>query len=253
MNLKQAKEGGIFLEEKDKNRSRDEALEKIEYYIIENKLPAHTKIPSERDLSELWGFNRTTLRAAIKRLIVEGKLYQKKGSGTYIAVPKLIRNLRDLRALSIIVWENGQTLSNKVLSVDVIESNKQITKKLQLPLGHKVYALSRLRFIDGEPATIENSFLDYNKFPNFIEHDFNIESLYSVIEKDYNIKLASGEEQIGIAYATADEAQRLGILEGQAVFYLSGVVYNDNAEPIEYFKSVVRSDMMRFASELRDY
>lgn len=243
--------GGVTLKAMYRNSSRDEATEKIEYYIINNNLVPHAKIPSERDLCELWSFNRTTLRSAIQRLIVEGKLYQKKGSGTYVAKPKIIRNLQDLRALSSLVEENGQTLTNRVLSVDIIESNKQITRKLHLPLGHKVYVLTRLRYIDGEPVTIESCFMDYERFPNLDEHDFSEESLYSVMEKDYNIQIMKGEERIGIAYATNYEAELLGLKATQAVFYLTGVVCDAQGEPVEYFKSIVSADKMRFASILK--
>lgn len=239
------------MEEKYRNRSRDEATEKIECYIIKNKLEPHSKIPSERDMCKMWDFNRTTLRSAIQRLVVEGKLYQKKGSGTYVAQPKLIRNLQDLRALSTLVKNNGQTLTNKVLSVDIIESNKQITQKLHLPLGHKVYVLTRLRSIDGEPVTIENCFMDYGRFSSFSEHDFTNESLYSVIENEYNIQIMQGEERLGIAYATNYEAELLGLDVGQAVFYLTGVSYDGQGEPVEYFKSIVRADKIRFASILK--
>lgn len=239
------------MKEKYKNRSRDEAAEKIEYYIIKNKLTPHTKLPSERDMCDMWDFNRTTLRSAIKRLIVEGKLYQKKGSGTYVAYPKLIRNLQDLRSLSALVEKNGQLLTDSILTVDIIESNKQITQKLHLPLGHKVYVLNRLRSIDGEPVTIESCFLDYEKFPSLYEHDFSEESLYSTIEKEYNVQIVQGEERLGIAYATDYEAELLNLEAGQAVIYISGVSCDAQGEPVEYFKSIVRSDKIRFASVLK--
>lgn len=239
------------MKENYRNRSRDEAVEKIECYININKLVPHTKLPSERDMCEMWDFNRTTLRSAIQRLMVEGKLYQKRGSGTYIAQPRFIRNLQDLKSLSKLAEENGQTLESRVLSVDIIESSKQITQGLNLPLGHKVYALTRLRSIDGGPVIIENAFLDYSRFPSFTEHDFAKESLYSVIENDYNIQIVRGEEKIGITYATSYEAELLEIETGQAVFYITGVVYDEQNEPVEYVKSITRSDRIRFASVLK--
>ena len=199
----------------------------------------------------MWDFNRTTLRSAIQRLVTEGKLYRKEGSGTYVARPKIVRDLQDLRALSSVVKENKQTLTSKVLSADIIESNKQTTRKLHLTLGHKVYALTRLRLVDDEPVTIENCFMDYERFFNLDKHDFNKESLYSVIENDYNAKIMQGEERVAIAYATSYEAELLGIDPGQAVFYLSGVTYDEQNKPIEYFKSIVRSDKVKFASTLR--
>ena len=234
-----------------KNRSRDEATEKIEYYIVKNKLAPHTKILSERDMCAQWGFNRTTLRSAIQRLTVEGKLYQKKGSGTYVAQPKLTRNLQDLTALSVAARQNGQTITNQVLSVDIMESNKQITQKLHLPLGHKVHVLTRLRYLDGEPVTIENSFMDHQRFSTLIDHDFEKESLYNVMENEFGIQIVKGEERVGITYVTDYEAELLEIEPGTAVFYLSGVSYEEEGEPVEYFKSIVRADRMRFASVLK--
>lgn len=239
------------MKEKYQNRSRDEATEKIEYYIIKNKLVPHTKLPSERDMCEMWNFNRTTLRSAIKRLTIEGKLYQKKGSGTYVAQPRLTRNLQDIRPLSSLVKEKGQILTNRVLSVDIIESNKQITQKLHLPLGHKVYVLTRLRFIDEEPVIIENSFIDYERFSHINQHDFSKESLYSVIEEQYKTQIVQGQERISIAYATNYEAELLGLDAGQAVFYLSGTACDVQGEPVEYFKSIIKSDKIRFASILK--
>ncbi len=233
------------------NRSRDEAVEKIENYIIKNKLAPHTKILSERDMCALWNTNRTTLRFAIKRLIVEGKLYQKMGSGTYVAQSKLTRNLQDLTALSVTAKNNGQTITNKVLSADVIESNKQLTQKLRLPMDHRVHALARLRYLDGEPVTIENSFMDHERFPDLINHNFEEESLYHVIENEYRIQIVKGEERVSIAYATDYEAELLEVEPGTAVFYLSGVTYDETEEPVEYFKSIVRADKMRFSSVLK--
>lgn len=237
------------MEEKYKNHFRDEAIEKIEYYIIKNKIRPHEKIPSERDLCEMWGFNRTTLRFAIQRLVIEGKLYQKKGSGTYVSEPKLIRNLQNLSSLSEEVRGNNKTLTSKILDYRVIESNKETTKKLHLTLGSKIFVLTRLRYIDEEPVTIETSFMDYGRFSMLTNHDFSKESLYSVIEEK-GVKLIKGEESIGITYATNYEAELLNIEPGKAVFYVSGIVYDGEDQPVEYFKSIVTSDKIKFSSVL---
>ena len=46
----------------------------------------------------MWGLNRATLRAALRRLIELGRIYSLKGSGTYVAPPKLERNLQDAKS-----------------------------------------------------------------------------------------------------------------------------------------------------------
>ena len=192
-------------------RTRDEAMEMVESYIFKNKLQSHTKLPSEREMCEMWGFNRTTLRFAIKRLITEGKIYQKKGSGTYVAEPKVIRSLQDLKSLSEFARDKKLQLTSEVISFEVIEGYKQVTKKLHLTLGHKIYVLTRRRLIGGEPAAIEVSFLSYERFKGLDKYDFSVESLYSVIENKYNVSIARGDENIGISYATDYEAKLLEI------------------------------------------
>jgi GntR family transcriptional regulator len=230
---------------------RDEAAENIEGYIALHKLLPHTRIPSERDLCELWGFNRTTLRSAICRLIEEGKLYNKLGSGTFIAPPKVVRNLQDLKSLAEYSHEYGSILTSQVVSLTVLESNKKIAQKLRIPLGRKVYELVRIRAFDDEPTHIDTSYIEFERFPGFERFDFSKESFYNILKTEYNIKIIGGEEKIGITYASALEAKLLSIPVETAIFFLNGFIWDEKEIPIEYFKSVVRSDKVRFASVLK--
>ncbi|GMQ61527.1 GntR family transcriptional regulator [Vallitalea maricola] len=237
--------------EEYRSTPRDEATEKIECFIIKNNLQPHTKIPSERDMCEMWGFNRTTLRSAIKRLIIDGKLYNKKGSGTFVADPKIERNLQDLKSLTELINVRGNKLSSKVISLKVMECNKQISKKLHISLGSKVYELVRLRSINNEPTFMETSYLDYNRFQNLDHYDIVKESLYNILKSEYKVNIIGGEEKIGITYVNSFEAELLNIEEDTAVFFLNGVTWDENNIPLEYFKSLVRADKVKFSSTLK--
>ena len=57
------------MEQKQRVRHREEAVELIECYLQTNDIPPHGKLPAER------GLNRTTLRAAIRRLTEMGSLF----------------------------------------------------------------------------------------------------------------------------------------------------------------------------------
>jgi GntR family transcriptional regulator len=230
---------------------RDEAAENIEGYIASHKLSPHTRIPSERDLCELWGLNRTTLRSAIGRLIEEGKLYNKLGSGTFVAPPKVVRNLQDLKSLAEYSHEYGSVLTSNVVSLTVLESNKKIAQKLHIPLGRKVYELVRIRAFDGEPTHIDTSYIEFERFPDFERFDFSKESFYHILKTEYQVQIVGGEEKIGITYASALEAKMLSIPVETAIFFLNGVIWDEKEIPIEYFTSVVRSDKVRFASVLK--
>ena len=94
-------------------KPREEAIEKIENYIVKNELQAEDRLPSERTMCELWNCNRSTLRKAIKQLILEGRIYNKNGSGTYVAPTKLMRNLQDARGFQQTAELAGRQVSTK--------------------------------------------------------------------------------------------------------------------------------------------
>lgn len=228
---------------------RDEALERIKSYIIYNRLAPRTRLPGERELCEMWGVNRATLRSAIQRLIKEGKLYSVKGSGTYVAPPKLEQNLQDVKSTSESVRAAGFILQSKVLDVRVLECNRYISQKLQIPLGRKVLYLSRLRIIDGTPYMLESCYVNWELCPGLEDHDYTTESLYHVLGSQ-GVFPVQGEEQVGITYAAEDEAGQLQVAEGDFLFYRSGVTCDSSGSPVEYFKSVARPDKVRFSTVL---
>lgn len=233
-----------------RNRPREEVGEKIESYIAQHELKPGDKLPSERDMCEMWDINRMTLRGAIQRMIFEGKLFNRKGSGTFVAYPKLNRNLQDLKPFSLAVQEVGKTLQTVLLSKEVIECNKQLSQKLCIKLGHPVLIITRKRIVDNEPIMIEVTHMDYERFPKLMEHDFEIESLYHVIENVYGAVISEGTERLSVTFANEKEAGFLDVDEGSPLFNLSGVVKDANGMPIEYFKSVARVDKIRFSSVL---
>lgn len=234
-----------------KQRPRDEALEKIECYIAKEKLKPHDRLPGERDMCGMWGLNRTTLRAAIGRLISEGKLYNRKGAGTYVAVPKLKERLQDLRSFSQMVREEGRLPATEIVSMDQIESTKQIAKKLKVTIGHPVWQLVRLRSIDGVPAMLETVYMSRELFPDMNQY-VETRSLYEVMEHVYHEAPWRGSEKISLTYATKRESELLLIETGMPLFYISGTVESAGGIVTEYFKNVARPDRIQFTGELKD-
>lgn len=236
-----------------RGKPRDIAVELLECYIKENHMSPHDRLPSERKLCEMWDISRTTLRKAVKKLEVEGKVYSMAGSGTYVSPPKYVRNLQDIESLGMNrkAQESGRKISAVLLSSSVIECTKQISIKLHVPLGHKIFVISRLRLVDGNPGWIETSYLDAKHFYGIEKHDFTQESLYDVIENVYGTKLTQGRQNISITYTTKQESEVLEIPEGTAVIYVSGVICRSDGEPVEYCRSVVRADQICFMSRLK--
>lgn len=234
----------------EKLKPRDEAVEKIESYIIKNKLKPGDKLPAERNMCELWNINRSTLRSAIKQLILEGKIYNKNGAGTFVAKAKLVRNLQDSKGFHQIVSDAGREITTKVLHRDFCETTKHIGRKMKLPLGHKLFRLLRVRYLDGIPVMFSTAYLDAERFPGIELHDYHTHSLYGVLKEVYETDVSGGFEKLSITYCDQEEAGYLEVEPGTPVIFQSGVTMDSDDRVFEYFKELTRSEYIQFASEL---
>ena len=229
---------------------RDEVVELIECYLNSSDYAPHRKLPSERDMCQMWDVNRTTLRTAIHRLEELGKLYCLQGSGTYVAPPKVERNLQDAQSITQSVRNAGRQLSTRVLSNQVLSAPEFIAQKLDISVGDPVLCLHRFRMMDSHPYLVERNYVNLKRCPKLVDHDFSGESLYRVLSY-FGVYPVEGSESIGITYATEEEANLLCTEVGTSLFYREGTTCESDGKPIEFFRSVTRPDMVRFTSILR--
>lgn len=230
--------------------SRDYATELIESYIVDSGLEADDRLPSERDMCAMWDLNRTTLRNAIRRLVDTGVLYSKTGSGTYIAPPKFVRNLQDVYGFSEAVRLAGRVPGSRMISAELREADKYISRHLHVPLGTKVFGLRRVRLIDGIPVGVETAYVNVKLCPGIESHDFSSESLFDVMHIDYGIKIMSGDEKLSVTTLDAVEAELLGMEEGHPAIYKSGYTVDANGEPVDCYRTVALSEYVRYATEM---
>lgn len=240
---------GGFMKQ-DLMQIRSQIVERLEEYIEEKKYKAHDQLPSEREFCELWNCNRMTLRAAIKRLINEGVLYNLHGKGTFLAEKKIERNLWQFSSFSKALEASGHEVKTEMLEVRKIEATKKISELLRLPLGKEIIEIKRLRIVDKEPMAIEVSYIDYRLCPGIEKEDLGIYSLYETLKSKYGIKLVRETQEISITYANEDEIDLLGVESKAAMLMLKGLAFNDENLPVEYSKAITRGDRCCFASIL---
>ena len=137
-----------------------EAIEKLEDFLVVNRLAPNTRIPSERDLCEMWGISRSTLRQAVDALVDRGVLYRVHGTGVYVAMGKKSRNMVGVDSMISELRQQGIPLSKRIISRRILEATKQISRKLRCPLGSKVYEYIRLRKVDYVPCILETTYIE---------------------------------------------------------------------------------------------
>lgn len=206
-------------------------------------------IPSEAELQEQYKVSRITVRRAIQELVQEGHLYTQQGKGTFVSKPKASQELNLISSWAETMEELGMEPKSKLISFTEEPAPVNIAKLLNIPIGDKVYKLERLRYANNEPTCIMTNYLAPAVVPGFREKGLKCESLYEMLEKQYNIVLSRAEETVEAKAAKASEASLLNVKRGFPLLYATRVTYDISDRPVEVVISVSRAD--RYAYKIK--
>ena len=236
-----------------KPRPKEIATEYLEAYILEHNLKAHDRLPTEREMSDMWHLNRITLRSAIASMEAAGRLYSVQGRGTMVA-PRFVRTLQNLESFTKYASRYDAVSKTRLLSFSTIECDKHLAQRFHRMLGDKLYRITRLRIIGDVPVMIENAFIPRELAPGLEEHDLVKGSLFAILENNYGLIMDHGEEKTGITAVNAEEADYLKIKEDSPAFWIVSTTRDPDDKVVEYCRTVARVDVVEMSSILRwDY
>lgn len=214
---------------------------------IENEYEANMMLPSERELSDVYGLSRTTVRLALQELEKIGYIYRQHGKGTFVSdLKESSFNLQSMYSFTEQMKSLGRHPETSVLDFETIEANKFLATKFNVKLGTKLIKMKRLRSADGEPLMLERTYLPLNKFLSLTKEDLDQKALYDIFREDYNEIVKVAEEELFANIARPKDAPFLDIREGAPVLTLMRKTYNQANEIIEFTYSVARADHFRY-------
>ncbi|SHF37592.1 GntR family transcriptional regulator [Caldanaerobius fijiensis DSM 17918] len=208
------------------------------------------KIPTERELCDMYNVSRATVRLALQELERDGYIYRKQGRGTFVAPPKIEQNITHFYSFSEEMKKRGLVPSSKILGFEVIKSDKKLADILNLKEGDEVLSLKRLRLANGEPIMLETSYLPYNMCRDMTREDVEKMSLYEALRTKCGIIPNSADETFEPVLTNSYEAEVLNYEAGKPALLLERITYSFGT-PIEYNKGIVRGDRCKYRVSLK--
>lgn len=205
-------------------------------------------IPSERELSETYGLNRMTVRNAVNILVDEGLLSKVQGKGTFVKKPKIDSAMDTIQGFGRFLEEQGVKPSSKVIFSGTRPAGYKFHKIFGIEEDAPVFRLYRLRLGDGEPVSVEDTYVPYDMVRGIEKIDFQIYSLYSVFEQ-YGIRMHDGTEKLEIVRITNPEAKLLGLKPDSMAFRLENISRSAEGEIVEYTVSYTRGERFSYSSQ----
>ncbi|WP_035445784.1 GntR family transcriptional regulator [Bacillus sp. UNC41MFS5] len=220
--------------------------------INEGEYKPDSQLPTEAEFCEKYGVSRTTVRNALQQLTLEGYVYRKRGSGTFVSANKVKQILTTtVDHFSSQISMQGKKPSIKVLQLEVIPADEYLSEQLKIQEGEPVNALERIRYVNEEPIQFEIAYLPWYKTPALNKHGCET-SLYKLLETQFCLKINKTIENLELFIADQEAAEKLHISVGDPCFVLDTFAYLLDGSIIEYSKTIYRGDLAHFVIE-RNY
>ena len=216
--------------------------------ILGGQITSGESIPSERTLCDQTNASRVTVRKAIDQLVLEGLLFRRQGSGTFIS-ERIEHKGEDLSGFTDEMHTLGVAPSSIWLLKMHAAATSEEARALKLSTGTQVCRLSRVRLSNDTPMGIENTIIPAQFLPNL---DTLTDSLYHVLQTN-NKAPCLGEQKVTASIASPTEAGLLSIKEGGPVLRIERYTFLQDNTPLEYTRSVYRGDKYVFTSKLQHF
>jgi GntR family transcriptional regulator len=208
-----------------------QAAQSLRAHIDGGSLPAGSRLPPERELCQLLGISRVTLRKALTRLVEEGVLRSSHGRGWYIAAAEQKEWPNSLESFSETADRMGLVASSAVLGSAVVKATIDQAEPFQIAPGTALFRLERVRMLNDVPIALDLALVPLDLVPGLVDLDFRTESLYGALASA-GFELAHAETTIEAREASATIAQHLSVQVGSPTLVMLQLVRNKADRPV---------------------
>lgn len=201
-------------------------------------------VSSERDLAKLHQVSLMTARHALATLEHEGIVERRRGIGTFVATPKI--HFNKLMSYTEQMAARSLSAGSKVLSLKIIDNEPEIAARLSLSPADPIIKLERLRHAAEEPYAFETCYLSSKGFPELVNAPLGRESLFAILERNYEVKLGYADEEIDATAADQQLAELLGVRRGEPLLRIRQVISSTTGKALIYVLGIYRSDRHNF-------
>ena len=210
-------------------------------------------IPTERELTEHYGVSRITVRQALADLVTEGILYRQHGKGTFVAPPPtrpIAESLTELTGHVEELQRRGLRPEVVVLGLEQRPMPDNVAAALRRPPGSRGWWLHRKVYVDSHVLLVSEAYVPAD-LQIALRPDEVVEKPVTRLLEAYGYVPAKGRQRIAAGQANAIEARLLDINVGDAVLAVTRMITSGDGAPLEWSRTLYRSDRYEYEVELR--
>ena len=231
--------------------------ETIRSQIESGELPPGAQLPSERELARTYGTARNTAREAVRILSDAGLVITDHGRGNFVRPHTTLIRLGNDRysprhretGLSPFLLEcakQGKTGRFEVLSIDRVQPPPEVAERLNVPAeAESVLRRENVFYADDDPVNRVTTYIPWDiaegtgLLEEEVPHQFGI---HGVLEERHHV-MTRIREEVSTRMPRPDETAALQLLPGVPVLDVWHTSIDQDGEPYELTRFVMRGDM----------
>jgi len=213
--------------------------------VLDGTYQPHSQMPSESQMIDAFSVSRITIRQAMGDLQKEGLIFKVPGKGSFVAKPKAFQNLSRLQGFGEAMGPSGYETFSQVLSTRQVAASEAVGRRLNIPVGNPVYEIQRLRFLNREPISVDQSYFPVELGERLIREDLATRDVFVILENDFGLHLTHADVQIEAISADEFLARQLRIAESSPLLRIERLTYADE-QPIDFEFLYFRGDAFQY-------
>ncbi|WP_391206714.1 GntR family transcriptional regulator [Psychrobacillus sp. L4] len=220
----------------------------LEEKIVSGQWSKGFQIPTETELAKSLDVSNITIKRAVINLVDKGMLFRQRGKGTFVTNTVMEKNIY---TSAFFTMENEVSSSHEMLEEHKDIMYPKVAKTLNLPSDQKFFFIKRLGLEDGEPVSVEYTYLPQSFNPELLRDIKEDDFVYDILVKKCGIELKNSKNYFSGTIANEEEVALLNVDLNTPLFVWERITYSKSDEPIEYSKFVMRQDKEKYYLEVQ--
>jgi len=217
----------------------------IKQRIIEGEYAVHERLPSESEMMKVFGVSRITVRQALRDLHADGLVFSVQGKGTFVSRPKAVQDIQNLQGFGEAMNPQGYETSTRVVGVQEVRITGDVAEALDLNRNSNVVELTRIRYLNREPISLDHSFFPVEVGNELLGRDLT-QDVFPMLENECGIELGHAELKIEAISADEDVAEKLNVGVGSPILRIQRLVFSKSGTPIDFEYLSYRGDAFQY-------
>ncbi|MGH9104833.1 MAG: GntR family transcriptional regulator, partial [Acidimicrobiales bacterium] len=213
------------------------------------ELATDQPLPTQKELCELYGVSRITVRQALLQLIADGLVRRRRSRGRLYFQPRVHQRLTRLRGFfADDLLAAGLHSRTRVCSVHRV-TDAHAAEMLRVGEADELFRVERLHEADGAPTATQVSYVPVAIDAGLDRRDLS-QSLFTLLEQVTGESITHAVQHVSVRRASTEETFVLHSGRYDPVIQVERVSFSASDRALEYFSCTLPAALYDFVMEL---